>query len=202
MKKLTLQKKEVGSLAMRFRELVSRAQKGDTEAFSILYTECADKIYKYIYIRLGALTGKKQLAEDMTQEVFLRTFESMHKIHTDSGSPLAYMYTTAKNLIIDHSRKKKEDVLPSDNMSLDDMIEYHEDPKDEAAIREMSGHALEAVGQLPEAVQEVIIFIYVHGYSVEEICQITDKNPEAIRKLKSRGLALLRYILRARYEGN
>jgi RNA polymerase sigma-70 factor, ECF subfamily len=182
------------------KTLVQKTSEGDTEAFGLLYRECAQKIYRYVYVRLGAVVGKKQLAEDITQEVFLRLYNALKTLNFKEGSPMAYMYTIARNMIIDHSRKKKEDILHDEEASMDDFTDGKDSLEEEAQLREMSGHALEAVSSLPDAVQEVIIFTYMNGYSTEEICHITGKNPEAVRKLKSRGLGLLRYTLRTRYE--
>lgn len=58
-----------------------------------------DKIYRYCYFRLK----NQHLAEDITQETFLRFLESSS--YKDSGRPLAYLYTIARNLCIDEFRK-------------------------------------------------------------------------------------------------
>lgn len=63
-----------------------------------------DKIYRYCYFRLRG----RELAEDVTQETFLRYFASYH--HTDSLSMRKCLYTIARNLCIDEYRRagKKE----------------------------------------------------------------------------------------------
>lgn len=182
------------------KTLVQRTSEGDTEAFGLLYRECSQRIYRYVFVRLGSVVGKRQLAEDITQEVFVRLYNALKTLSFKEGSPMAYMYTIARNMIIDHSRKKREDILADEEATMDDFAIDGDSVEEAAMIREMSAHAVEAVADLPDAVQEVIIFTYMNGYSTEEICQITGKNPEAVRKLKSRGLGLLRYTLRARYE--
>ncbi len=189
--------------ASDFRDLISKIQSGDTKAFDILYKECVSKIYRYVYFRLGADIARKQLAEDITQETFLKTYQAIKdsKIDTERGSPLSYIYTVARNLIIDNSRKRKEELFAEDK-DADDYIENDQNPISDAEVREMSKHAIEAIYKLPEAIQEVFIFYYINDYSTEEICSITGKTPEAIRKLKSRGLTLLRYIIREQYGEN
>ncbi|MBO5976386.1 MAG: RNA polymerase sigma factor, partial [Oscillospiraceae bacterium] len=54
-----------------------------------------DKIYRYCYFKLC----DKQLAQDITQEAFLRFFRQGSSF--DNGKELAYLYTIAKNLCID-----------------------------------------------------------------------------------------------------
>lgn len=66
-----------------------------------------DRIYRYCYYRLRHV----QSAEDITQEAFLRYFESERG---ETGRPLAYLYTVARNLCIDEFRKKKMDELPDE----------------------------------------------------------------------------------------
>ena len=71
-----------------------------------------DNIYKYCYFRLR----NRDLAEDITQETFLRFFAS--ETYRDTGKALQYLYTVARNLCIDECRRPKTEELP-DNLSLD-----------------------------------------------------------------------------------
>lgn len=59
-----------------------------------------DKIYRYCYFKLY----DKQLAQDITQETFLRFFRQ--DLCLDSNKELPYLYTIAKNLCVDNFRKK------------------------------------------------------------------------------------------------
>ena len=60
-----------------------------------------DKIYRYCYFKLY----DKQLAQDITQETFLKFFRQ--NLNLDSTKVLPYLYTIAKNLCVDSFRKKK-----------------------------------------------------------------------------------------------
>lgn len=71
-----------------------------------------DKIYKYCYFRLQ----NRDLAEDITQETFLRFFAS--ETYRDTGQALQYLYTVARNLCIDEHRRPRTEELP-DNLPLD-----------------------------------------------------------------------------------
>ena len=70
-----------------------------------------DKIYKYCYFRLH----NRDLAEDITQETFLRFFAS--ETYRDTGQALQYLYTVARNLCIDERRKPKTEELPDSLLS-------------------------------------------------------------------------------------
>ncbi len=60
-----------------------------------------DKLYRYCYSKVH----QRELAEDITQEAFLRFLESRY--YVNNGKSLQYLYTTARNLCIDEYRKKK-----------------------------------------------------------------------------------------------
>ena len=75
---------------------------------SIDLEEQYDRIYRYCYYKLR----HTHLAEDITQETFLRYFES--KGVENTGRPLAFLYTIARNLCIDEYRKRKCSGLPTD----------------------------------------------------------------------------------------
>ena len=75
---------------------------------SIDLEEQYDKIYRYCYYKLR----HTQLAEDITQETFLRYLESRGT--GDAGRPLAFLYTIAGNLCIDEYRKRKFSELPEE----------------------------------------------------------------------------------------
>ncbi len=64
-----------------------------------------DKIYRYCYYRLG----QAQTAEDITQEAFLRLWESRN--YREQGKALQYLYTTARHLCIDEYRRCKAQPL-------------------------------------------------------------------------------------------
>lgn len=59
-----------------------------------------DKIYRYCYFKLY----DKQLAQDITQETFLRFIRQ--DLSLDNHKELPYLYTIAKNLCVDNFRKK------------------------------------------------------------------------------------------------
>lgn len=63
--------------------------------------ELYDRIYRYCYFHIG----RKELAEDLTQETFLRFFHRNPSLHPEKQ--LAYLYTIAKNLCTDAYRKKE-----------------------------------------------------------------------------------------------
>ena len=104
-------------------------------------SEQYDKIYKYCYFKVK----NAHLAEDLTQETFLRFFEQNSYI--SRGKPLAYLYTIAKNLCIDLFSKAHEQPLPEDAAAPDKVID----------ALEMSIAIKTAVATLPNDLQELLL---------------------------------------------
>ncbi len=67
-----------------------------------------EKLYRYCYFKVHNV----HLAEDITQEAFLRLFENSKNKNIDK--PLAFLYTVARNLCIDEFRKKKAEEFEAD----------------------------------------------------------------------------------------
>ncbi len=77
-------------------------------AVAIDINEHYDKIYRFCYVRLHS----RELAEDITQDTFLRFYE--HPAYHNENKSLQLLYTIAGNLCTDHFRKKSHDALPED----------------------------------------------------------------------------------------
>jgi RNA polymerase sigma-70 factor (ECF subfamily) len=144
-----------------------------------------DKIYKYCSFKVK----NAQLAEDLTQETFLRFFSRNDYIN--HGKPLAYLYTIAKNLCIDSYRKTAELQIPED-------AEYIEDTNATADIEslETSIAVKEAVKTLPEDLQEIIVLRFANDLSMAEIADFTGLSRFAARRKINNALDRLKQLLR------
>lgn len=119
---------------------------------SINLEEQYDKIYKYCYFKIR----NKEIAEDLTQDTFLRYFSQNSYI--SRGKPMAYLYTIAKNLCIDYFRQKPE--LISDEST----IQHSESDNiiTNLAVRQ-------AINQLPTELSEILLLRYANELTVTEI---------------------------------
>jgi RNA polymerase sigma-70 factor (ECF subfamily) len=80
--------------------LIQRAARGDAEAFSTLFDNHHQAVYEYCLW----LAGDPDLAEDITQETFIRAHKNLHRL----GPPWkirAWLCRLARNLYIDHYRQ-------------------------------------------------------------------------------------------------
>lgn len=127
-----------------------------------------DKIYRYCYFKLK----NEQQAEDVTQEAFLRFFESSH--YKDAGRPLAYLYTIARNLCTDEFRKVKTEELKD---------EVEQSGFENSVIeRENLRQALKG---LTKEEEELLMLRYVNELPFSDLCRMYDKSRFALyRELK------------------
>lgn len=114
-----------------------------------------DKIYRYCYFKLQNQT----VAEDVTQETFLRFLES--STYKEQGRELNYLYTIARNLCIDESRKRVFEELPEETSE--------EGPEAHVLERVVMKQAMEAL--TPEE-RELVLLRFVNEVPVKVICEL------------------------------
>jgi len=84
--------------------------------FSKIYDRYIDKIYRFIFFKVNS----QEIAQDLTSETFLKGWESF-KNGTKIENPQAYLYKTARNLVIDFYREKgKVQIVSADNPLIPD----------------------------------------------------------------------------------
>lgn len=141
-----------------------------------------DKLLRFCYMK----TKDRYLAEDITQETFIRFWES-HS-YEDTGKELAYLYTIARNLCIDSFRKKAFE-------NIDDFpsLPAGEDTEPERRLSEIELE--QALSQLPEEVREMIVLRYVNEIAVGDISKIFRMSRFAVHRRIKEGMALLKRFL-------
>jgi DNA-directed RNA polymerase specialized sigma24 family protein len=86
--------------------LVDQAKSGNPEAFATLYDAHVERVSRYVYFRVTDDCGM----EDLVSQVFLRAWEHLDRYKTGGSPFIAWLYTIARNLVIDHFRPKKKDL--------------------------------------------------------------------------------------------
>lgn len=168
-------------------EALTRASKGDGEAFGVLYERYVSRIYNYVYYR----TGDPYDAEDLTARVFYRAMRHISN-YRNLGLPLsAWLYRIAHNLVAnwhrDNSRRKEVPLEDGIFISRDgnhpeyELLESEEQDRLMWIIRSMS----------PER-QQLLILKFVEHLSNAEIGQIMGRTEGAIKSLYHRTLITLR----------
>ena len=140
-----------------------------------------DKIYRYCYFKLY----DKQLAQDITQEAFLRVYRQ--GLSFDNGKELQYLYTIAKNLCIDEFRKRTVDSIEEiENKATSDPSEEWIDA---LVLRSI-------VSKLPNDEQELLFLRYANELPITSICKITGLSRFAVYRRLSKSLKWLKEELK------
>ena len=138
-----------------------------------------DKLLRYCYMKVR----DRALAEDLTQESFIRFFESTR--YRSTGKEMAYLYTIAGNLCTDHFRKRKE--MPFDGLP-------PEEPSEEGAeqniIDRLSIEA--ALDRLPSEEREIVMLRFSAELSLSDIGEMLGLSRFAVRRRISSALKKLR----------
>jgi len=131
-----------------------------------------DKIYRYCYFKVK----NQELAEDITQETFLRFYERFG--HYGSEWTLQYLYRTAHNLCVDEYRRKKNFLLSES--------ETEEWADEGVEIKVISNLMIkEAMSHLSEEEKEILLLRYVNEVEIGTMCKIYHISRFALyRKIK------------------
>ena len=171
----------------RFRELIGKAKKGDTEAFGTLYEAWYTPVYRFILLRVKS----PETAEDLVQDVFMKVFAHLDRFELRAAHPLGFLFTTARNTVIDYHKKKKPDRLDEEVANAIPDTDM-KDPQTEASLSFDVGNLGEALRSLTREQQDIITLRLIEERSVKETAEITGKSEEAVRQMQVRALRALR----------
>lgn len=166
--------------------LIERAKR-DPDAFGVLYERYVDRIYNYVFYRVG----DSYEAEDLTARVFYRALAHIQEYHQRGLPFAAWLYRIAHNLVAnwhrDRSRRR--------DLRLDDVIgiaEKSDGPERIAERNEDAQTLLDAIRQIPAERQELLILKFVQELSNTEIGRILGRSEGAVKSLYHRTLIELR----------
>jgi RNA polymerase sigma-70 factor (ECF subfamily) len=164
-------------------ELVSRSKAGELEAFGALYERYLDTVYRYVRSHIG----DRHAAEDLTEMVFLRAFDSLDG-YEERGWPFsAFLYRIARNQVIDHYRARRDigDLQEAEDGGAE-LIESELDRREEVETMR------QALSKLKPEYQEVIRLRVLLGLSTPTVANCLGRSEGATRVLLCRALAELR----------
>jgi RNA polymerase sigma-70 factor, ECF subfamily len=165
----------------------ARAQKLDREAFGLIYDHFAEKLYKFIFFRVG----HKELAEDILADTFVKAWTKISQV-TSAKAFTSWLYQIAKNNIIDYYRVKKVTI---DLEEVVDTLEDAASPFDDANLMIEHRVVLQLMEQLPEEQRQVIRYKFFEDLENIEIAQIMSKSEGSIRVIQHRAINKLKELL-------
>jgi RNA polymerase sigma-70 factor (ECF subfamily) len=155
--------------------------------FSKIYDQYIEKIFRFIFLKVNS----KEVAEDLTSETFLRTWEIFKNGNPKIENISAFLYQIARNLVTDFYRQKGKTQIISADLGppiIDPRINLEEKAKLNSDLETIR----KAISQLNEDYQNAIIWYYIDDLPIEEVANLLGRTEEATRVLISRALNALR----------
>lgn len=186
-------------------QFIERLKRGEAAAFDLLVAERSGEIYGLLY----RLTENAEEARDLTQETFLRAFQSIGRFRGEADLR-TWIYRIAINQARNRWRwwrRRRRDATVSLDAPIGECeqtvgasLKNHDaiDPEQEALAHERESQLREALQELKSAYREAVILRDVEGFSYEEIAAMLQINIGTVKSRLSRG----RLELRRKLEGS
>lgn len=175
--------------------LVERVkQSDDLRAFDEIVRRHKQRIFSYVC----RMTRDGPDAEDLTQEVFIRAYQSLHRFRADAAVD-TWLYRIATNLVIDRFRRNQRG--PQAWVPLDDEDETlgglpatdrGSDPEASAQLVELQDEVRKAVQKLPPKIRAAVVLHDIEGLSYEEVAETLGCPVGTVKSRLFNGRGLLR----------
>lgn len=154
-----------------------------------IYDKHADEIFRFCIMKVS----NREKAEDLTQETFMRYWQALR-----TGEPVrndrAFLYTLARNLIIDWYRKKKESSLDAIQ---DEGIDFAGEGREDVERAAQMNEALAIINQLDEPSRDAILLRYVEGWSPQQIAALNHESANAVSVRLNRAIKKVQELIHA-----
>jgi RNA polymerase sigma-70 factor (ECF subfamily) len=173
-------------------DLMLRVQKGDLDAFETIYNRFHEPVFHFIL----RLVKERTLAEDLLQETFLRILRE-RKGYRKIAQFSTYLFTIARNLCLDALKAwERKHVLSNKEDYVESAMDPSKGPSEimeETEIREI---VQREIHELPRDQREVLLLSKYSGLTHEEIAQIVESTPDAVKQKVYRAMLSLRQKLK------
>jgi RNA polymerase sigma-70 factor, ECF subfamily len=168
---------------------VARGETGEAVCRS-WYEAYGGRLYSYLRFHLPS----PDLAEDLTAEVFLRAVKAYDRFNSSAGSPRAWLFRIAQNVLRDHLRQARRRQLVWIG-GIRDLECEAPSPEERLLWEEEVAGLLSAMAALSSNDREIIGLCYGSDLSVAEAGEVLGLNASAARTRLWRALRRLRTIL-------
>jgi RNA polymerase sigma-70 factor (ECF subfamily) len=156
------------------KDLVKRTLDGEKEAFEMIVQRYKQPLLNYI----GRMVGERELALDFTQDVFIKTYASLHTFRPEHKFS-TWLFKIASNLTIDYWRKKKIDAFSIDQSRDDaeDRPSIQLPSKDRSIVEKFELSEVRkriecAMEKMPPSLRELFVWRHINEFSYDEIAEI------------------------------
>ena len=148
------------------------------------FDEYSDAIFRFAFLK----TSNRGEAEDITQDTFTKTWLAIGR-GVEIDNIRAFLYATARNLIIDHYRKKKTESLDETREGgFDRADSSHEQILFDAEAKT----AIAEINNLDEKYREIMYLRLVEGLGPKDISEVTGDSENSVSVKINRGIKMIR----------
>ncbi len=168
-------------------ELVARVRAGDATAFDAIHAEFNARLFNF----LARLSRRRDVAEDLLDETWLRFVDRAHKLRPDTRLG-PFLFTVARNLHASYCRSRLlEDSHATDAIGLWPLGTPRPSPFEMTIANETGRRIDEAIALLPVAHREALLLVAVEGMKPADAAAVCGITPEAMRQRISRARAAI-----------
>jgi RNA polymerase sigma-70 factor (ECF subfamily) len=177
-------------------ELVGRCQRGEDGAWAELVDRYGKKVYAIAY----HLCYDRAEAEELTQDCFLKVWENLDRYEPSEASLLAWVAALSRNLCIDHYRKRRREkgfhFITDDAVA--PLLAGTDDPQADAVRSQRVRLLLDAIGELPDELAQVVLLRDLDGLDYREIGDFLSLPDGTVKSRLNRARIELAKIVRNR----
>lgn len=169
---------------------IKKALEGDQDAYTVLYKANRDRVFNSLW----TLCHSQDVAEDLTQDAFLRAFMHLKKFKGKSSFH-TWIHRIALNEFFMMRRKRKLDIISFEDMD-QKVVEKKlkiDDVRQKGLLDRMELH--NALGSLPMSHRMIFMMHYVMEYQVKQIATALDLSVPAVKARTYRARLELRKVL-------
>ena len=169
-------------------EIINQCIGGKEEAFEQL----VERYKKLVFNTAYRMMGNREEAEDVTQEAFIRIYNSLSRYNPQFKFSTWALKITS-NLCLDNLRKRKGENLPIDEQF--NICDDGPTPEEQYLRKEKQKMVLKAVNKLPDKYKEFIILFHHRNLSYQEIMDITGESLTIVKNRLYRARQMLKEYL-------
>jgi len=162
--------------------VIEACQQGDRAAFQILFETYKDKVFSIAVYSSG---GDHALADDVTQQIFLKLFTAIRQFRGDSEFT-TWLYRLVVNACLDERRRRRKLLPWGETVAMTKPSEKKPQEK-QYARREVSAAVQQAIGELKPKFRLPILLKYIEGLSYEEIASVMGCSKGTVASRLNRG---------------
>jgi RNA polymerase sigma-70 factor (ECF subfamily) len=177
-------------------DLLRLLSAGDEAAFLQFYRRHQGLVYRFAL----QMSGKAEIAEDVTQEVFMVVMGPANRYDSERGSVAAFLYGIARNVVLRALERERPYLTMLDDQDSEyasRLTAEHQDPLADLARNERVETLRKAVLALPPAYREVVVLCDLHERDYAEAASALGCAIGTVRSRLHRARALLMEKLRA-----